>query len=72
MKEKFKKAAVSLLYRSIVCLSIFCVMYTVSRFFPQIWKKAAEVIGYAPDMGAVGKNIYGLLREIVPFRELFL
>lgn len=71
MKEKFKKEAISLLYRSIICFCIFAVLFSLSRFFPDLWEKFSIVFTKTVDVDAAGRNLKDFIKEIVPFRELF-
>ena len=71
MKEKIKKAAISFLYRSVVCFCIFGVLFALSRFSPNLWEKFSIVFTKTVDVDALGNSLGKFIKEIVPFRELF-
>lgn len=67
MKEKFKKKAVSLLYRSIICLCLFGLVFAISRFFPETREKIKSIFTESIDLTVAGKSLMRFFGEILPF-----
>lgn len=67
MREKIKKSAMSLLYRSIICLCLFGIVFALSRFFPELSEKIKAVFTKTIDITVAGKNLGNFFKEILPF-----
>lgn len=67
MKEKIKKASVSLLYRSIICLCLFGLVFALSRFFPEMREKIKSIFTKSIDITVAGKSLSSFFKEILPF-----
>lgn len=66
MKEKIKKASVSLLYRSIICLCLFGLVFSISRFFPETREKIKFIFTETIDLTVAGKSLGNFFSEILP------
>ncbi len=67
MKEKIKKTAISLLYRSIICLCLFGIVFALSRFFPETREKIKSIFTQTIDLTVAGKTLCNFFKEILPF-----
>lgn len=67
MKEKIKKSAMSILYRSVVCLCLFAVAFLTKRFVPQLWEKCTGVFVKNINVKTAGEHLHLFLSDILPF-----
>lgn len=67
MKEKIKKSAMSVLYRSVVCLCLFACAFMLKRFLPEIWEKCAGIFIKNIDVKEAGEHLKQFLNDILPF-----
>jgi len=67
VNEKMKKAAIVFLYKSMVCICLFCVSVILSRVFPGIWEKCIAAINTHIDFNKAGSLLKKLFFELAPF-----
>lgn len=67
LKEKFKKSAMSFLYRLIVCVCIFGVLFIFKHFSPPLWGKVRNVFLESIDISKVTAHLGAFVKEILPF-----
>ena len=67
MGEKIKKAVLVFLYKSMVCICLFCVFVILSRVFPELWEKCIAALNTHSDFNKAGSLIKKLFFELAPF-----
>ena len=67
MKEKHKKALISFIYRSVICLCIFCLAFAAKRFFPGAWNPVYDMLTTNIKIDKAALYLKKLFTEIIPF-----